>query len=206
MTLKLILDLDDVILNLALPLLEYWDVGIATEDQYPREFGWDIRGAINHLGAKSGQPHKYPVPPAKQFWAHMSLNWWAARKPHDGALGFVEWLETGPFDIFISTAHVNSPHAAAKFDWVDKWLPQYASKTFVGRDKTAFAGLGAILIDDRKKNCDDFDAAGGSSVLFPRPWNPAYRSDAVCPYWVAATKLNRVITSLGCQPIPMETS
>jgi hypothetical protein len=34
----------------------------------------------------------------------------------------------------------------------------------------------AMLIDDSEKNCESWEAAGGYPILFPQPWNSAYRS------------------------------
>jgi len=37
--------------------------------------------------------------------------------------------------------------------------------------KAAVAGPGKILIDDKNENIDEWEAAGGIGILYPRPWN-----------------------------------
>jgi hypothetical protein len=37
--------------------------------------------------------------------------------------------------------------------------------------KASVAGPGKILIDDKNENIDEWEAAGGIGILYPRPWN-----------------------------------
>jgi 5'(3')-deoxyribonucleotidase len=39
--------------------------------------------------------------------------------------------------------------------------------------KASVAGPGKILIDDKNENIDEWEAAGGMGILYPRPWNRA---------------------------------
>lgn len=169
---KLFLDLDGVVVNLQLPLMELWGAKIDSEDEYPAGFHWDIQGAINFVRQCRGLdvlPHT-----AAQFWNTMSREWWSRLLPYPEAIDFVRWLESGPFDICLATATVNSESAAAKVDWIHQWLPEYDQKSFIGYPKHLLAGPDSILIDDRDKNCDEFIRAGGRAILVPRAWNKGY--------------------------------
>ena len=61
------------------------------------------------------------------------------------------------------------------YDGKTRWLKQkfgYRFTNFViTPHKWLFAGPGRILIDDRAKNCGEFDRAGGKSILFPHRGN-----------------------------------
>jgi hypothetical protein len=50
--------------------------------------------------------------------------------------------------------------------------------------KAAVAGPGKILIDDKNENIDEWEAAGGMGILYPRPWNRMYFIDSPLEYLV----------------------
>jgi hypothetical protein len=170
---KLFLDLDGVIVDLHLPLMALWGAKIDSEDEYPRGFDWDIQGAVGDIRDSKGLPPLTCTP--SQFWNTMTRDWWYNLLPYPTAIHFVRWLETGPFDICLATAVVNADSAAARVDWIHKWLPEYDHKSLIGYPKYLLAGPDCILIDDRDKNCDEFAAAGGTSILVPRAWNTGYQ-------------------------------
>jgi 5'(3')-deoxyribonucleotidase len=60
-----------------------------------------------------------------------------------------------------------------KADWVRKHLPAYKHRCFIGSPKVALASPNKLLIDDFDSNHENFLAAGGQSILVPRPWNKA---------------------------------
>jgi 5'(3')-deoxyribonucleotidase len=59
----------------------------------------------------------------------------------------------------------------AKRDWIKKYYPQFSKRIIFGSAKEFLAGPERVLIDDRDRNVEDFRAAGGATVLVPRPWN-----------------------------------
>lgn len=171
---KIYLDLDGVIVDLVTPIFNLHNVW-CREDEYPQGFQWDIMGACDHLREASGlSPLGMTV---EEFWTYPDRSWWANLKPYPTALAFVEWLETGPYDITLLTAHAGPASAAGKVDWINEWLPDYWKKCLIGHPKEECAGPGCILIDDRDKNCADFIEAGGMAITVPRPWNSAYNVD-----------------------------
>jgi FMN phosphatase YigB (HAD superfamily) len=58
-----------------------------------------------------------------------------------------------------------------KHQWVQKHLPNYVNRTFLGQAKYAFAASDKVLLDDNDDNVAQFRAAGGHAILVPRPWN-----------------------------------
>jgi hypothetical protein len=146
---KVFLDLDGVLVDAQLPLMALWDARIGSEDEYPTGFYWDIQGAINFVRQSRGLSALPHTP--NQFWSTMSRDWWYHLPLYPTAINFVRWLETGPFDICLATASVNSDSAAAKVDYIHRLLPEYDRKSFVGYPKHMLAGPDCILIDDRDK-------------------------------------------------------
>jgi hypothetical protein len=74
-------------------------------------------------------------------------------------------------NICIMTA-ANTPEAAqGKLMWIRRCLPKYRRRFFIGPPKEMAAGPGKVLCDDHDQNTAKFSAAGGLSVLLPRPWN-----------------------------------
>lgn len=170
------LDLDGTLFDFQLPLLEFWGAKINHECEYPDGFYWDIYGAINFI-----RQTRYGVAPIRytsQFWDLLPEQWWRDLKPHPGALDFVYWLESKPVKIGIATACVTPVSAAAKYDLIRKWLPEYEQQLFIGNSKYLLAGPDRILVDDSDKNCEEFVAAGGNAILVPRPWNKGYDRNA----------------------------
>ncbi len=173
----LLLDLDGVLVDMVVPLMRWWGADIEREEQYPQQFGWDVKGAIAYIINQQGQARK----PAdlrnmtqEDFWRSPPRSFWRDLQPYPTALDFVKFLESGPFDIYIMTAHTNGNCAAAKLEWIDEHLPKYWDRVLLGHPKHLAANAHSILIDDCTKNCEDFARAGGTSITYPRPWNPRH--------------------------------
>jgi 5'(3')-deoxyribonucleotidase len=170
----LLLDLDGVLIDMVVPLMRWWGVCIGSEEQYPQQFGWDVQGAIAHLLNQRGRMRRAIAlrnMPKEVFWHAPPRSFWRELQPYPMALDFVKFLESGPFDIYILTAHANADCAAAKLDWIDEHLPRYWNRVLLGHPKHVTATPQSILIDDCTKNCEEFTAAGGTAILCPRPWN-----------------------------------
>lgn len=63
----------------------------------------------------------------------------------------------------------------AKRAWMERYYPQLAKTMIFSWGKGMIGGPQRILIDDRDRNINDWEAAGGFGVLVPRPWNVDYR-------------------------------
>jgi hypothetical protein len=186
-TRKIFLDLDGVVVRCTIPIMEHHGIYISEYD-YPANFLWDIQGATNMLREREGLP---PLT-ASKFWGSLSYSFWRTLPTYRGALDFVRRLEQlGDVRLATSTT-LDGQCAAGKVGWISEHLPDYQRKSFIGADKSVFAAIpGAILIDDRDKNCEDFRAAGGTAILVPRPWNKRGYSDV--PYATVLADLNNIL-------------
>ena len=170
----LLLDLDGVLVNMVVPLMRWWGVSIRMEEQYPQQFGGDVQAAIVHLHEQQNQMLKannVRNMTTEEFWHAPPQYFWRELLPYPTARDFVEFLETGPFDIYFMTAHASPACAAAKMDWINEHFPKYQHRVLVGHPKHLAANKNSILIDDCTKNCEDFVRAGGVAITCPRPWN-----------------------------------
>lgn len=58
-----------------------------------------------------------------------------------------------------------------KRSWVEKNYPGTPVIFASAKAKQLLAHPGALLIDDKDSNCEEFYKAGGNVILVPRPWN-----------------------------------
>jgi 5'(3')-deoxyribonucleotidase len=65
-----------------------------------------------------------------------------------------------------------------KIKWLEKNLPAYRHRVFIGSPKEMCGFPGSLLIDDSPKNIDKFSNRKrfwhGYGILVPRPWNTLY--------------------------------
>jgi len=104
-----------------------------------------------------------------KFWAGME---WM----HDGCDMF-NLVNGGPVGAHLLTTPMKNPESTTgKLTWIEKYLNNKWRKNAIvtGAPKKLFARPGALLIDDRDKNVEEFRAAGGEAILVPRPWNKLY--------------------------------
>lgn len=100
-----------------------------------------------------------------QFWANLPKLPWC-----DDLME-----KTKRKDVFILTAPSgNKKCYEGKAIWIEKHYPHLLSRMLIGRPKYACAKYGALLIDDKESNIDDFNKAGGLGLLVPQPWNRLY--------------------------------
>jgi 5'(3')-deoxyribonucleotidase len=175
----LLLDLDGVLVDMVVPLMRWWGVSIESEEEYPQQFGWDVQGAIAYCLNRQGRMSMaldIRNMSKEVFWRKPPRSFWRELQPYPTALNFVKFLENGPFDIYILTAHASADCGAAKLDWIDEHLPEYHDRVLLGRPKHVTATPQSILIDDCTKNCEDFARAGGRAIQCPRPWNDRWNA------------------------------
>lgn len=164
---KIFLDLDGVITEFSLSAMAFHGAWIPDESYYPQDCGWDVLKATNTIRELGGLP---PLS-AKDFWDSLNYNFWRHLRMYPGALQFLMQLEVRG-EVFLATSPtLSSQCVAGKFDWIKENLPSYLRRHYIGAAKEEFAKPGAILIDDRDRNCERFEAAGGKAILVPRPWN-----------------------------------
>lgn len=75
----------------------------------------------------------------------------------------------------LTTPMPNIESPTGKWLWVRDNIPVYLKRTIITQvSKSLLAGPDTLLIDDRDKNVDEFEEAGGKTILVPRPWNRSH--------------------------------
>lgn len=92
----------------------------------------------------------------------------------DDILAAVE-KKFGKENVCILTSPSRDPMAAAgKMMWIQKHMPDYARRFFIGSAKHFCARPDSWLIDDSDHNCKAFQRDGGHSIVVPRRWNSCF--------------------------------
>jgi 5'(3')-deoxyribonucleotidase len=102
----------------------------------------------------------------EDFWA--GLKWM-----HDGLdiLNVVLSYFSASDVYLLSSPMLSSGSWTGKFKWVKQNIPGFERRLIVtGAPKSIFATPNSLLIDDRPTNIFNFEAAGGKTIIVPRPW------------------------------------
>lgn len=153
----------------------------------------DMDGVIaDFVGAISlahNRPNPYLKPEAQGIW-DMELLWGISAaefyRPSDCREFWVSMPKTPEADQIVelalasfglaNTAILTAPSSfegciPGKRAWIERYYPTLKSQMIFGSAKEFLAGPNRWLLDDRDKNVDAFQKAGGHGVLVPRPWN-----------------------------------
>jgi hypothetical protein len=170
---KIFLDLDDVLNKFTMWALRYVGCPIGREldyAQYDLTWGYDIVRAANEL-------HPDRCFSVDQFWDCFDQGAWATVPLSDEfhVILCASRAIVGTKNVFILTRPVAYPGCLeGKRQWIKQFMPSEMEENYlIGKDKY-LCGTNSpehLLIDDVEKNVDNWRAAGGSAVLFPRPWN-----------------------------------
>jgi 5'(3')-deoxyribonucleotidase len=162
---KIFLDLDDVLNDFTMHTLRSLGCYI---DEYDPEWGWDIVRAAN-----SFHPLRHFTP--ESFWSSFDREHWATIPKSPMCDWLIERSVTlvGCENVCVLTCPTPDPDCTAgKQEWIYRNLPNWLHSQFlIGPPKHLCASPGALLIDDRDKNVEDFRMAGGRAILVPKPWN-----------------------------------
>lgn len=118
---------------------------------------------------------------AEEFWKPLEHNYefWYSIPPLTDGMVLLDWLKV-TFPEWLSI--LTSPGCPGSYDPKVDWLKTYYADPpplAAAKEKWRFAGPGKILIDDHEANVDLFIEAGGTGILFPRPWNrEGYRCES----------------------------
>jgi len=168
-------DMDGVLADFAGAVFEAHNVGNPQGDDlaqwydYPTNCGWKIEPALKELGVEVESWYD----PEK-----MNTGWWANLAPHTEMLKLVNFfkgfagLMSPRVLTCIGAGDYAARSAAGKALWLKKHLP-YTRTIMVSssKDKALLAREGNVLVDDKEETIDAWNAAGGTGVLVPRPWN-----------------------------------
>ena len=148
---------------------------------------------VTGICTASGRPNPYTTPAARgvfdmeKLWGITAEEFWRDTL----ADGFWEGLGKTEFadelvEMVLQRFSVEqvciltSPSMAAncipeKRAWVRKYYPQLAGNMLLGAAKHFLAGPDRMLLDDRDKNIENFDAYGGVGITVPQVWNKEWR-------------------------------
>ena len=111
----------------------------------------------------------------EEFWEPLdSYEFWRglAKTPEADRIVYIVTKKFGAENVAILTAPSESRFCVpGKRDWIAEHYPVFKNRMIFGSAKEFLAGPDRVLIDDRDKNAEVFEAAGGVSVLVPRLWN-----------------------------------
>ena len=109
-----------------------------------------------------------------EIWSGTDAEWWANLPWMSDGEAIVKVCEdaVGAENLIICSKPANWPGSAeGKLRWIENHLPGYARRFVLTPDKAWCANGRTLLIDDNENNIFGFRAAGGATLLCPRPWN-----------------------------------
>lgn len=159
------LDIDGVLGDFHGAWCDIWGVDHSYVD---RITSWD-QGLVEPFKEASGGRLKtisdiWPVleEAGFDFWANLKMLPWGKELLN---------LCRAHAPVVIMTAPTLDPMSAAgKVAWIQKNIPD-AQRFAITPCKHHMSHPGALLIDDSPHGCEQFNQFGGTSYLFPRPWN-----------------------------------
>lgn len=157
---KLLFDMDGVLSHLVKDSIKFH----GKEDLLP------IRDVRWHFPLQLGFADTWDT----AFWGPLCRKFWGNISPHEDGLELLRWAEHhhGVDRIGILSSPTKFDGCRdGKQDWVDRFLPQYSKRCFLGSQKEFWADPHVVLVDDHDPNVEKFREKGGKALLLPRPWN-----------------------------------
>lgn len=139
----------------------------AANDENQAVIFFDLDGVLADFDLHADQQGKRTAE-GKLKWDELDFKWWSTMPVCPGAKDFYETARTLGIVKFL-TAPVLTPDCfAGKATWVQKFSSKgkFALKDLmIATDKQYIAKPNHILIDDRIKNIQEWEAAGGIGIL-----------------------------------------
>lgn len=141
---------------------------------------WPIRGSGSvvracHLLLSRQGVSEADMPDCDTFWSNCGYEVFADAPPSAECFGLLRYSVelVGVQDVFFCTKPSRNPQSAAgKLEWIRRNAPpQMQQQYHLTAHKYDLARPTRLLIDDSQDNVDEFRAAGGRAILWPRPWN-----------------------------------
>lgn len=166
---KVFLDLDGVLASWVEPMLRL--TGHDTAEVFARWEQLDPRpwNIFDVVDMSASQGWRAIDQAGDRFWANLPL------MPHAREL-FARCEAIGETTILTAPSYDRSSQAG-KAQWLDYHFGKgfARDRALLGASKHVVARPGALLIDDSPRNCAQWAAEGGSSILFPALGNERYR-------------------------------
>lgn len=110
-----------------------------------------------------------------EFWSvieEQGTAFWAEIKPYPWMPHLVAAARRIVDDVYLISKPSHHPYSTSgKHRWIRKYFGEQFGDYILTPHKYRCAGPGKLLIDDCERNCLDWQARGGSAILFPQPWN-----------------------------------
>ena len=110
---------------------------------------------------------------------------WRTLPPMEGALDFMHEVIRRGIPYNIVTAPANDISTSAKYEWVERQLPEALKHLVITNDKASIRGN--VLIDDRDKNVVDFFMGNPEAELAFVPVNAYLNKDMLDEFGVVFT-------------------
>ncbi|MEN6532315.1 MAG: hypothetical protein ABFD89_01545 [Bryobacteraceae bacterium] len=112
---------------------------------------------------------------ATKFWAPANTaEFWDELEPMPDFKEILAAVE-GAFGreniCILSSPSLSELCIVGKLRWIARHMPDYKRRFLFGPCKEFCAAVDRVLIDDADTNVKRFGAAGGQTILLPRPWN-----------------------------------
>jgi len=137
---------------------------------HKKKFGMDHVERYKDIGSKEQREHSIMelTNEGPEFVEHFFANLPELPNYHK----LIGWLKLHNIPYTILSAPLRGNNAASargKMTWLDKHHPGTSSTAIFRGDKERMAkkgGVSNVLIDDHKKNIENWDAAGGKGILY----------------------------------------
>lgn len=190
---RIILDMDQVLVKWAERVIEWWNEDNKTSLTVEDMTSWEMS---SNLGP-GGEYFIRSVMRYPEFYRDL--------EPIDGAINGVQRLMMGGHDVYIATAIPKcAPIAyAGKIEWIRRNMPLFPVDRLIGI-KHKFVLQGDVLFDDGLHNIVPWAASGRTAVIMDCAWNrdivrgPNCDGDCGCGHCLisskwAPSKIHRVL-------------
>ena len=110
-----------------------------------------------------------------EFWSpieEQGTAFWAELKPYPWMPQLVAAARRIVDDVYLISKPSHHPYSTSgKHRWIRKYFGEHCENYLLTPQKFRAAGPGRLLIDDSQLNVSQWQARGGSAILFPQPWN-----------------------------------
>lgn len=151
-------------------------MGRLTDDEYNKrvarpkaafEVFLDMDGVLSDFDSHARDQGKYDTA-GKPKWEELDSTWWATMPAYDGMKAFYNDMKKIGNVRMLTAPTLSSGCYRGKAEWVEKQFGRWGLNDLIicrALDKHLLARPNHILIDDRQKNVDEWNAAGGIGIL-----------------------------------------
>lgn len=130
---------------------------------------FDLDGVLSDFDLHLHNENKLTAD-GKTNWDALDYQWWSTMPVIEGAKEFYDEAKTLGKAKFLTAPVMGQDCFAGKAAWIQKFLPERGKFALMdliicpSGDKLLLAGGKRILIDDREKNIQEWEAAGGIGI------------------------------------------